>query len=49
MNTIFKLFTVLFLSLLITKNAVAQNVYIPDANFRAFLQTTYPSCMSGDD
>ena len=28
--------------------AIGQNVFIPDPNFRSFLQSNYPSCMNGD-
>ena len=29
-------------------SSFAQNVYIPDSVFRAFLQQQYPTCMVGD-
>jgi uncharacterized repeat protein (TIGR01451 family) len=41
------LLIVFFLFLGFLKEARAQYVTIPDANFRNYLQTNYPSCMSG--
>lgn len=40
----------LFITLFIAQTVLgfAQMVYIPDPNFRAFLQTEYPNCMDGD-
>ena len=40
---------VIFSCLLNIVESSAQQVFIPDANFRAYLQTNYPSCMSGNN
>ena len=41
-------FTLLLSLLILNLSVVAQMVYIPDANFRTFLQSQYPNCMIGD-
>ncbi len=39
----------IFTVLLISTSLNAQFITIPDANFSAFLQTNYPTCMDGDE
>ena len=50
MKTTFKrcFIIILFISMM-TQHTFAQNVFIPDANFRTYLQTNYSTCMSGND
>ena len=43
-----KLILVLSLALGLQTNVKAQKVYIPDANFRLWLNANFPSCMVGD-
>ncbi len=43
-----KLTIILTVLIAITINSNAQNVFIPDINFRAFLNANYPSFMVGD-
>ncbi len=47
-TTLQKIILVLAFSLGLTSIAKAQMVYIPDLNFRAYLNTNYPTCMVGD-
>ncbi|MDB5274209.1 MAG: hypothetical protein JWO58_2576 [Chitinophagaceae bacterium] len=49
MKKTFTLLATLTLAFFTIASTIAQEVYIPDANFRTYLNSNYPSCMDGNN